>query len=72
MGEKWVADLARLKTDWNKPYLEEAPYLIVVFKQVYGMRDDGAKKTHYYSEISTSIAVGIFLAALTVSNNSHL
>ena len=72
MGDKWVAAISRMQTDWIKPYLVEAPYLVIVFKQVYGTKANGARKTHYYSEISTSIAVGIFLAALTVSYNLHL
>jgi len=64
MGDKWVKDLAHLKTNWEKEYLEKAPHLIVVFKQVHGFTEDGSKKTHYYSEISISIACGLLLAAL--------
>ncbi|XP_048363403.1 iodotyrosine deiodinase 1 [Sphaerodactylus townsendi] len=64
MGDRWVNDLKRLRTNWIKEYLDTAPYLILIFKQVYGMFPDGRKKTHYYNEISVSIACGIFLAAL--------
>lgn len=54
------------RTNWIKEYLDTAPYLILIFKQVYGMLPDGKKKTHYYNEISVSIACGILLAALQV------
>ncbi|XP_078734930.1 iodotyrosine deiodinase 1 [Lampetra fluviatilis] len=67
MGARWVSDVRRLShsLSWQKPYLETAPYLIVVFKQVYGTRPhDGSRVVHYYNEISTSIACGILLAAL--------
>uniref|UniRef100_A0A3Q2T0N1 iodotyrosine deiodinase n=1 Tax=Fundulus heteroclitus TaxID=8078 RepID=A0A3Q2T0N1_FUNHE len=64
MGDKWVHDLARLRTNWIKEYLDVAPYLILVFKQVHGILPNGKKKTHYYNEISVSISCGILLAAL--------
>ncbi|XP_015671407.1 iodotyrosine deiodinase 1 [Protobothrops mucrosquamatus] len=64
MGDRWVNDLKRLRTNWIKEYLDRAPYLILIFKQVYGILPDGKKKTHYYNEISVSIACGILLAAL--------
>uniref|UniRef100_A0A8B9IFT1 iodotyrosine deiodinase n=1 Tax=Anser cygnoides TaxID=8845 RepID=A0A8B9IFT1_ANSCY len=64
MGDKWVNDLKRLRTNWIKEYLDTAPYLILIFKQVYGRLPNGKKKTHYYNEISVSIACGILLAAL--------
>nr|XP_060609537.1 iodotyrosine deiodinase 1 isoform X2 [Anolis sagrei ordinatus] len=64
MGDRWVNDLKRLRTNWIKEYLDTAPYLILIFKQVHGMLPDGKKKTHYYNEISVSIACGILLAAL--------
>ncbi|XP_042332508.1 LOW QUALITY PROTEIN: iodotyrosine deiodinase 1 [Sceloporus undulatus] len=64
MGDKWVNDLKRLRTNWIKEYLDTAPYLLLIFKQVYGILPDGKKKTHYYNEISVSIACGILLAAL--------
>lgn len=64
MGDKWVHDLARLKTNWIKEYLDVAPYLILIFKQTYGILPNGKKKTHYYNEISVCISCGILLAAL--------
>ncbi|XP_008311489.1 iodotyrosine deiodinase isoform X2 [Cynoglossus semilaevis] len=64
MGDKWVQDLSKLKTNWIKDYLDDAPYLILVFKQTYGILSNNKKKTHYYNEISVSISCGILLAAL--------
>lgn len=64
MGDKWVQDLSRLRTNWMKEYLDVAPYLILIFKQTYGILPNSKKKTHYYNEISVSISCGILLAAL--------
>ena len=64
MSEEWKADLAPLGTDWRKPFLEIAPYLIVVFKQTYGVKPDGSKQKHYYFEKSVGIAVGMLIAAI--------
>ncbi|XP_028253303.1 iodotyrosine deiodinase [Parambassis ranga] len=64
MGDKWVHDLAKLRTNWIKEYLDVAPYLILIFKQTYGILPNSKKKTHYYNEISVSISCGILLAAL--------
>ncbi len=66
MSQKWLNDLKPMNTNWQKEYLSLAPYLIVVFKQAYGLLDDGSKTPHYYTDISVSIAVGILLAALQV------
>ncbi|XP_068925794.1 iodotyrosine deiodinase 1 [Petaurus breviceps papuanus] len=64
MGDKWVNDLKKLRTNWIKEYLDTAPFLILIFKKIYGITPSGRKKTHYYNEISVSIACGILLAAL--------
>ncbi|XP_070596162.1 iodotyrosine deiodinase 1 isoform X2 [Erythrolamprus reginae] len=66
MGDRWVNDIKKMRTNWIKEYLDSAPYLILIFKQVYGILPNGRKKTHYYNEISVSIACGILLAALEV------
>ncbi|KAH0509445.1 Iodotyrosine deiodinase 1 [Microtus ochrogaster] len=52
------------RTNWIKEYLDTAPVLILIFKQVHGYAANGKKKVHYYNEISVSIACGILLAAL--------
>ena len=64
MSDEWIAALRKLGTDWHKPHIEDAPYVIVVFEQVYGLAADGAKVKHYYVRESVGIAVGFLLAAL--------
>jgi iodotyrosine deiodinase len=70
MTPEWLEALAPLGTDWHKPHLEDAPYLIVVFRQAYGLNvntergDESRKKHHYYTEESVGIAVGLLLASL--------
>ncbi len=63
MSEEWLEALAHLGTDWHKPHLEAAPYLIIVFLQAYGLAD-GSKIKHYYTAESVGIAVGLLLASL--------
>lgn len=63
MPETWKNDLRPLGTDWEKPFLEDAPYLIVVFKQSYGM-ENGEKIQHYYVNESVGIACGFLIAAI--------
>lgn len=61
--DEWLQDLFPLGTDWRKPFLEEAPCLIAVFRQDYGLK--GGKQTkHYYVNESVGIAVGFLLAAV--------
>ena len=64
MGERWVRDIKFVRTTHEKPYLETAPYLIVVFKQTYHVSRDGTRYAHYYFEISTAIACGMLVAAI--------
>ncbi|MBI3983600.1 MAG: nitroreductase family protein [Gemmatimonadetes bacterium] len=60
----WLAALAPLGTDEHKPYLETAPYLIVVFAQRYGRGPDGKRVKHYYVMESVGIACGVLITAL--------
>lgn len=63
MSEKWLRRLAPLGTDEHKPFLEIAPYLIVVFR-ITSITEDGENEPTYYSQESVGIAVGLLLAAL--------
>ena len=63
MGEEWLKDLEPLGTDDHKPFLEDAPALIVIFRQAYGLEDE-VKRKHYYVMESVGIAAGFLLAAL--------
>jgi iodotyrosine deiodinase len=64
MPDDWLEALRPLGTDWRKPHIEDAPYVVVVFEQVYGIRPDGSKVKHYYVRESVGIAVGLLLASL--------
>jgi iodotyrosine deiodinase len=64
MSEDWKNDLLALQTDWHKPFLEIAPYLIIVFKQVYEQKNNTEKRNNYYVNESVGIACGILLAAI--------
>tara|TARA_X000000368_G_scaffold176304_1_gene139050 strand:- start:229 stop:882 length:654 start_codon:yes stop_codon:yes gene_type:complete len=61
--EEWLKDLNKFGTDWNKPFLENAPALIIVFRQSYDNSGDGKRKNYYVNE-SVGIACGFLLMAL--------
>jgi iodotyrosine deiodinase len=61
---EWLKALAPLGTDWRKPFLEIAPWLVVVFKQIHAVGADGSKLTNYYVNESVGIACGLFIAAI--------
>ena len=63
-SEEWLAALAPLGTDSEKPFLETAPYLIAVFLQKFGELPDGRRVKHYYPAESTGLATGILITAL--------
>ena len=60
---RWLEDLNKFGTDWHKEFLEVAPYLIVVFKQIYDLKN-GKKYKNYYVNESVGIACGILLTAI--------
>lgn len=76
MSPEWLEALAILGTDWHKPHIEQAPYLIVVFEQAYGLitQPDGTERKikHYYVQESVGIAVGFLLASLAHSGLATL
>jgi iodotyrosine deiodinase len=63
-GEEWLGALAHLGTDADKPFLETAPWLIVIFGQRWGTDAEGRKVKHYYVPESVSIAIGLLIASL--------
>ncbi|MCB9338828.1 MAG: nitroreductase family protein [Lewinellaceae bacterium] len=63
MSEEWLRDLAPLGTDWHKPFLEVAPWLIVVFKKAYEIENGERRKCYYVNE-SVGLAAGFLLAAI--------
>lgn len=64
MSQEWLEALAPIGTDWHKPYLETAPWIVVLFAQAWGLRPDGGRRKHYYVAESCGIAAGLFVAAL--------
>jgi len=72
MPEEWQEEIARLGTSWRKPYLEEAPWIVVLFEQRYGVDESGERSKHYYVKESVGIAAGIFIAALHTAGLSTL
>jgi len=63
MSEEWKKDLAPLGTTWEKPFIEIAPYIVVLFKRAYEM-ENGKKKNNYYVNESVGIAAGMFISAV--------
>ncbi len=63
MSEEWLQDLEPFGTDWNKPFLETAPWLLVIFKKSYDLEGEEKKKNYYVNE-SVGIACGFLLAAI--------
>lgn len=61
---EWREALAPLGTDSSKPYLEDAPWLVVLFEQRYGIAANGDTTKNYYVKESVGIAAGIFVASI--------
>ena len=64
MSEEWLNDLKHLGTNWEKPFLEIAPYLIIVFKKVFNLDSKGTKTNNYYVNESVGLASGFLLTAI--------
>jgi len=63
MSDRWKKDLKPIGTSWDKPFLEKAPFLIIVFKKIYD-KIDGKKVNNYYVNESVGIACGFILTAI--------
>jgi len=66
MSDEWLDDLKAFGTDWHKPFLEIAPWLIIVFRKIYDL-EDGEKRNNYYVNESVGIATGMLLTAIHMS-----
>jgi nitroreductase len=60
----WLEALAPLGTDWNKPFIETAPWLIAVFAQPFRTLEDGTRSPTYYAIESVGIATGMLVTAV--------
>lgn len=63
-GDEWISALEPIGTGASKPHLTDAPWLIVVFAQRWGLREDGTRFKHYYVPESVGIATGVLITAL--------
>ena len=61
--QSWLNDLEQFETNWEKEFLEVAPYLIVVFKELYSEENEERNKNYYINE-SVGIATGLLIAAI--------
>jgi nitroreductase len=62
--QEYLDAIEPIGTDWQKPHITDAPYVIAVFEQPWGYDEDGEKRKHYYVRESVGIAVGFLLASL--------
>lgn len=62
--QEWIDALAPLGTDEHKPHLTDAPWVVVLFRQAYGVAPDGSRRPYYYTTESCGIAAGFFIAAI--------
>ena len=63
-GQEWLDALSHLGTNWQKPFLDTAPWLIAIFGQRWGTDASGEKVKHYYVPESVGIATGFLIASL--------
>lgn len=64
MSDEWLKDLDVFDTDWHKPFLETAPWLIIPFKKAYDVNEDGSHSKNYYVNESIGLACGFLLTAI--------
>jgi len=70
--QAWLEALRPLGTDWRKPFLETAPWLIAVFVRKYGVDDEGERIPHYYALESVGLATGFLIAAAHMAGLASL
>jgi iodotyrosine deiodinase len=63
-SDEYLEAIEPIGTDWQKPHISDAPFVIAVFEQPWGYDEDGNKRKHYYVRESVGIAVGFLLASL--------
>ena len=64
MSDEWIEDLAPLGTNWEKEFIDIAPWIIIVMKRAYEFDENGKKKNNYYVSESVGIASGFLLMAI--------
>ena len=69
---EYLRAIEPIGTDAVKPHITDAPYLIIVFEQLWGLGADGSKHKHYYVRESVGIAVGLLITALHTARRATL
>jgi len=64
MSKEWLDALKPIGTNWQKPFLETAPWIVVVFEEVHGLKFDRSPLKHYYAKERVGIACGLLIAAI--------
>ncbi len=64
MSDAWLEDLAALGTDWEKEFIDVAPWIVIVMKRPYEIQKDGTKRQNYYVSESVGLASGFLLMAV--------
>ena len=64
MSDEWLRALEPMGTNWEKPFLETVPWIVVCFAQSYGLSEEGDRIKHYYVQESCGIACGMFISAV--------
>ncbi|MBK5251835.1 MAG: nitroreductase family protein [Peptostreptococcaceae bacterium] len=72
ISDEWRKDLKVLKTDWSKPFLSQAPCLILIFKEFYKTMENGQKDKNYYVNESAGLAIGLLINAIRDSGYHSL
>jgi iodotyrosine deiodinase len=72
MSDEWLTDLAPIGTDWQKPFLTIAPWIIVVFRRSFEFDAEGKKHQNYYVQESVGLACGMLLTAIRTAGLASL
>lgn len=64
MPPDWIEAVRPLGTDQNKPHLTDAPWVVVLFRQIYGLASGDVRRSYYYTQESVGIAAGMFITAV--------
>lgn len=64
MSEQWLKDLEPLGTNWEKEFIDIAPWIVIIMKRVYEFGENGEKNNNYYVSESVGLAAGFFLLAV--------
>ncbi|SOE21415.1 Nitroreductase [Spirosomataceae bacterium TFI 002] len=64
MSDAWLEDLKKFDTNWEKPFIDIAPWIVIIFKHSYELKENEEKATNYYVNESVGIAAGMLISAI--------